>query len=158
MSTPTPNADIDHPQPPILDGWWIARAAALGGVRLPTDTLPALTILLFGRTMYLGSDVGALDLDVGVTPAAIDVLIVRGPNRWRFIPGVFQYNGKRLRLCFDLSGVGRPSGFVAPFGSRHLLVTYERAPVRDGAPLSEEGRVPGQGTEKSPSRPASRYA
>jgi uncharacterized protein (TIGR03067 family) len=111
-----------------LDGWWTARAADLGGVRLPEDALPGLTMLLFNRTMYLGSDVGTLDIDSHASPNSFDVLIVRGPNRWRFIPGIFQKSASQLRICFDLSGQRRPTTFVAPFGSRHLLLDYRRVP------------------------------
>ena len=113
---------------PSRNGWWFARAAALGGVRLPPDTLRGLTMLLFNRTLYLGADAGILDIDHREHPARIDILIVRGPNRWRFIPGIFQH-GSELRLCLDLSGATRPSAFATPFGSRLFLVTYERAPL-----------------------------
>lgn len=119
---------------PSLNGWWIARAASLGGVRLPSDVLPGLAILLFNRTLYLGSDSGIIDLDYGVRPAAMDLLITRGPNRWRFIPAVFQHHDHVLHLCLDLSGSSRPAAFESPFGSRILVVEYARAPLRDLQP------------------------
>lgn len=129
--SPTGSMQVERP---FLDGWWIARAATLGGVRLPFEALPGLAMLLFDRTLYLGSDVGTLDIDCGSTPAALDILVVRGPNRWRFIPGIFQQRGNVLQLCLDLSGAARPPAFAAPFGSRLLLVTYVRAPIKDDAP------------------------
>jgi hypothetical protein len=92
---------------PTLDGWWLARSASLGGVRLTADVLPALTMLLFDRTLYLGNDIGRLDIDRGTDP-------------------------RRLQLCVDLSGVTRPADFMAPLGSRLLSVTYDCAPVDDG--------------------------
>ena len=88
-------------------------------------------MLLFKRTLYLGSDVGTIDIDRAASPATIDVLVIRGPNRWRFIPGIFQQRGRVLRICFDLSGVARPNTFDSPYGSRLFVVTYERAPLRD---------------------------
>jgi hypothetical protein len=119
---------------PSLDGWWIARAASLGGVRLPSEALPGLAILLFNRTLYLGSDTGIIDIDYGVRPASMDLLITRGPNRWRFIPAVFQHHDQILRLCFDLSGASRPTAFESPFGSRILVIEYARAPLREVQP------------------------
>ena len=116
---------------PALDGWWLARTASLGGVRLTADVLPALTMLLFDRTLYLGNDVGRIDIDRGTDPPTLDILITRGPNRWRFIPGIFKQQGRTLQLCLDLSGVTRPANFTAPFGSRLLSVTYDCAPVGD---------------------------
>jgi uncharacterized protein (TIGR03067 family) len=111
-----------------LDGWWIAHAAMLCGVRLPPDALPGLALLLVNQTLYFGSDIGTIDVDRDLTPATIDILITRGPNRWRFIPGILQQHDKRLRLCLDLSGANRPATFRSLPGSRVLLVTYERPP------------------------------
>ena len=129
-------------RPPSLDGWWLARTATLGGIRLPADALPGLAMLLFDRTLYLGSDVGTIDVDRGVSPATIDVLITHGPNRWRFIPGIFQQRGAVLRICFDLSGATRPSAFDSPYGSRLFVVTYDRAPLRDTPKLASEVVAP----------------
>ena len=120
-----------HDPATTLNGWWIARVAWLGGVHLPSDVLPALGIVLFKRTFYLGNDIGTFDVDRTLMPATIDVLITRGPNRWRFIPGIFQQHNRVLRLCLELSGVSRPPDFRSPSGSRLLLVTYERAPARE---------------------------
>jgi uncharacterized protein (TIGR03067 family) len=150
MSASSRRSNITVWHPSSLDGWWIARAAILGGVRLPADALSGLSMLLFNRTLYLGSDVGTIDIDRGVHPAAIDVLIIRGPNRWRFIPGIFQMRGPVLRLCFDLSGDTRPARFLAASGSRCLLVTYERAPLPDLTPITAEITLPDPGKERTP--------
>lgn len=153
MPHPRSNADLTTWRPPSLDGWWITRAASLGGVRLPGEALPGLAMLLFNHTLYLGSDVGALDIDHSATPKTIDVLIIRGPNRWRFIPGIFRHQGNVLRICFDLSGSTRPADFLAPFGSRRLLVTYERAPLRDLQAATAETTAPAGGAGSPRSSP-----
>ncbi len=115
--------------PRSLNGWWIARAADLGGISLPHEALPGLSLLLFDNTLCLGDDVGTMDIDHHADPATIDVLIVRGPNRWRFVEGIFRRAGTRLTLCFDLSGGPRPAAFTSRAGSRQLLVTYDRTPL-----------------------------
>jgi hypothetical protein len=114
-----------------LNGWWIARSAALGGISLPHDALPGLSLLLLNRTLYLGDDVGAIDVDHQTDPPNIDVLIIKGPNRWRFLEGIFRRAGSTLTLCLDLSGGVRPPAFEARPGSRDLLVSYECALVTD---------------------------
>jgi uncharacterized protein (TIGR03067 family) len=111
-----------------LDGWWIADTAALGGIPLPKEALPGLSLLLCNRTLYLGDDVGTVDADHQADPPTIDVLIVKGPNRWRFIEGIYRRAGSTLTLCLDLSGTVRPTAFKARSGSRELLVSYGRAP------------------------------
>ena len=131
MSQPV-NVDLSM-RHPSLDGWWIGRAATLGGVRLPANALPGLAMLLYDPTLYFGSDVATIDVNRDLSPATIDILITRGPNRWRFIPGILHQQHARLRLCLDLAGVDRPWTFHSAPGSRVLLVTYERAPVADAA-------------------------
>lgn len=118
-----------RPTPRPLNGWWIARAADLGGISLPREVLPGISLLLFENTLCLGDDVGTMDIDYHAEPATIDVLIVRGPNRWRYVEGILRRAGTRLTLCFDLSGGSRPSAFASRAGSRQLLVTYDRTPL-----------------------------
>lgn len=93
---------------------------------------------LFNRTLYLGSDVAAIDLDFDRSPAEIDLLVVRGPNKWRFIPGVFTLREHVLRICLDLSSTARPVTLRPPPGSRHLFVTYERAPCQGTRAVSSD--------------------
>jgi len=124
-------ATRDRWQARSLNGWWIARSADLGGIPLPQEALPGLTLLLLNRTLYLGDDTGAVDVDHQSDPPTIDVLIIRGPNRWRFIEGIFRRAGSTLTLCADPSGGLRPAAFKARPGSRELLVTYDRALVTD---------------------------
>jgi uncharacterized protein (TIGR03067 family) len=119
-----------------LDGWWIAHRAVLGGVALPADIVPELSLLIFDGGFYFGKDEGTVAIDIAATPAAMDVRIVRGPNRLRFVPAVFRLTGQILCICYDLSGAERPAEFSAPLGTRRLLVTYRRMP--------ESVRVPGR--------------
>jgi len=113
----------------VLDGWWMAQEACLGGVRLVPEVLPDLTLLLFNGAYFFGEDQGTVDINHHATPATMDVLILRGPNRWRFIPAVFEHTGRVLRICYDLGGGERPPDLTAPAGTRRLSVTYHRAPV-----------------------------
>jgi uncharacterized protein (TIGR03067 family) len=111
-----------------LDGWWIAHRAILGGVALPADIVPELSLLIFNGGFYFGKDEGTVAIDLAASPAAMDVRIVRGPNRLRFVPAVFRLTGHTLCICYDLSGIERPAEFSAPLGTRRRLVTYERMP------------------------------
>ena len=118
-----------------LNGWWEADTATLGGLRLPGEALPGLALWLFDQTICLGRDVGTLELHHDRGGTAIDILVTRGPNRWRFIPGLLQQRPPRLRLCLDLSGRQRPLTFDSLPGSRVLLVEYLRAPQPGVSPL-----------------------
>jgi uncharacterized protein (TIGR03067 family) len=133
-----------------LDGWWLACSAVLGGVTLPPDALPGLAMVLSNRTLFLGSDIATIDIDRQVAPHSIDVLVVRGPNRWRFVPGIFRHVGSVLHMCLDLAGERRPSAFSAAFGSRHLVVEYRRAPLHESGPVAAEPvRSPGAAARRT---------
>ena len=127
-----------------LDGWWVAHRAILGGVALPSDIVPELSLLIFNGGFFFGRDEGRVEMNVEATPAEMDVRIVRGPNRLRLMPAVFTLSGHTLRICYDLAGIERPTEFSAPLGTRRLLVTYQRmldedAP-RQTTPLKERPR------------------
>jgi uncharacterized protein (TIGR03067 family) len=109
-----------------LDGWWIARHAILGGIALPAELVPELSLLIFNGGFFFGKDEGLLTVDAAAEPAAMDIRIIRGPNRLRFVPAVFALTGDTLRVCYDLAGRERPTDFSAPCGTRRLLVTYQR--------------------------------
>jgi uncharacterized protein (TIGR03067 family) len=96
-------------------------------VQLPHDALKELTLTLHDGRFGLGVDEGRIALDWEASPASMDVLIVRGPNRGRFVPAIFEQTDARLRICFDLSGRQRPEAFEAPPGTRRFLATYQRS-------------------------------
>jgi uncharacterized protein (TIGR03067 family) len=116
-----------HNRVSLLDGTWLVTAGQLGGVRLPDNAFGELTLTLRNGRFELGQDCGRVGLDCGVTPAALDVLIIDGPNRGRFVPAIVERAGGMLRVCYDLGGTQRPTTFRAPAGTRYFLATYRRA-------------------------------
>jgi uncharacterized protein (TIGR03067 family) len=112
---------------PSLDGCWVVIAGLLAGVPLPDVALGDLTLTVSDGSFALGVDEGRIALDWDTEPAAMDVLVMRGPNRGRFVPAIFEQRGVTLQICFDLSGQQRPAAFRAPAGSRLFLATYRRS-------------------------------
>jgi uncharacterized protein (TIGR03067 family) len=111
----------------LLDGTWLVMAGKLGGVRLPDNAFDDLTLTLRNGRFELGQDRGRIGLDCRVAPAALDVLIIDGPNRGRFVPAIVERAGPVLHVCYDLGGTQRPAAFQAPAGTRYFLTTYRRA-------------------------------
>lgn len=111
----------------LLDGTWLVMAGQLGGVRLPDNAFDDLTLTLRNGRFELGQDCGRIGLDCRVAPAALDVLIIDGPNRGRFVPAIVERAGTVLRVCYDLGGTERPAAFRAPAGTRYFLAIYRRA-------------------------------
>jgi uncharacterized protein (TIGR03067 family) len=109
-----------------LDGWWVATAAELGGVRLPDEALSELPLRLQKGTFRFGTDEGRIVINRHASPGTLDIIPTRGPNRGRVVPAIIQITGSSLRLCCDLAGISRPPAFEAPPGTRYFLATYRR--------------------------------
>jgi uncharacterized protein (TIGR03067 family) len=108
----------------MLEGTWIAISAELGGKTMPPAVLSTIPLVLSGGNYTLGNDRGTYRVDERVTPAAIDIAGVDGPNSGRQIPAIFELVDGTLRICYDLSCSARPAGFHSPAGSKLFLVTY----------------------------------
>jgi uncharacterized protein (TIGR03067 family) len=108
----------------MLEGTWIAISAELGGASMPPAVLSTIRLVLSAGSYTLGNDRGTYRVDERVTPAAIDIAGVDGPNSGRQIPAIFELAGGVLRICHDLSCTARPTHFHSPPGSKLFLVTY----------------------------------
>ena len=42
------------------------------------------------------------------------------------LPGIYEFDGETLRLCWDVEGKNRPSNFVTKVGSEHVSVSLKR--------------------------------
>ncbi len=114
---------------PDLDGWWVATAGKLGGVRLPQEALIDLTLRLRNGTFRFGTDEGRTVINRHVHPKTLDIIPTRGPHRGRVVPAIIDVTDSSLRICCDLSGTCRPDGFRAPPGTRRFLARYRRVPI-----------------------------
>lgn len=117
----------------MLDGSWKPTDAVMGGQPFPPPIVAAMSLTVSGGgTAYrvqVGPqlDVGTIRLDEGASPAAMDITGVEGPNAGRTIPAIYELQGDTLRICYDLSGQGRPTAFASAAGTMHFLVNYARA-------------------------------
>lgn len=113
-----------------LQGTWKPVQAELGGVMLPEAGLAPLRLLLGkGITVLTGAespDRGTVTVDPSKKPAAMDVLGTEGPNKGRTFPAIYELEGDRLRICYDLSGKQCPEEFRTAKGTRLYLVSDER--------------------------------
>jgi len=60
-----------------------------------------------------------------VSPLALLITGVEGPNAGRTIPSIFQLVGDRLRICYGLDGT-MPTSFTTTPGAPRYLATYKR--------------------------------
>jgi len=71
-------------------------------------------------------DEGKIKSDAAKKPKTMDIMGTKGPNMGKTFLTIYELNGDTLRLCYDLSGKGRPTEFKTTPGSQLFLVTYKR--------------------------------
>jgi len=117
-------------RPDDLSGTWIPAAAELAGVKYPDDVRKTITLVVKDDkyTVTVGTlvDQGTMKLNADATPKEMDVTGTDGPNKGRTILAIYEHTGDTLRICYELSGSGRPKQFKTDPGSTLFLVTYER--------------------------------
>jgi uncharacterized protein (TIGR03067 family) len=59
-------------------------------------------------------------------PKELDIVGTDGPNKGKTILAIYEQDGDTLRICYDLSGKGRPTEFKTKEGTQSFLVTYVR--------------------------------
>ena len=57
----------------------------------------------------------------------MDIVGTDGPNKGKTILGIYELKEDTLRICYDLTGKGRPTEFVTKKDAPLFLVVYKRA-------------------------------
>ena len=57
----------------------------------------------------------------------MDITGTDGPNKGKTLLAIYEQEGDTLRVCYDLSGQGRPTELRTNEGTPLFLVTYQRA-------------------------------
>jgi uncharacterized protein (TIGR03067 family) len=113
-----------------LEGTWLPSAAELAGKKFPDEVCKTIKLVVKGDqyTVTAGTklDRGTCKLDKSVKPKALDITGTDGPNKGKTILAIYEQDGDTLRVCYDLSGKGRPAEFRTKEGTQLFLVTYKR--------------------------------
>src|SRR5262249_55380185 len=113
-----------------IEGTWVPSAAELGGKTFLDEVRKTIRLVVEGDryTVTVGTepDRGTCKLDPSAKPKALDITGTDGPNKGRTILAIYERDGDTLRICYDLSGKGRPREFKTEAGTRLFLVTYKR--------------------------------
>jgi uncharacterized protein (TIGR03067 family) len=64
--------------------------------------------------------------DKTVTPHTIDTTPSAGKGKGKTALGIYEIKGDTMRLCLAAAGKERPTAYVAPEGSGHILETWKR--------------------------------
>ncbi len=113
-----------------IQGTWRAATAELGGKPFPDEVRKSITLTLkddkYTVTVGKNPDHGTVKLDPSAKPKAMDITGTEGPNKGKKIPAIYELDGDTLKVCYDLSGKGRPTAFKTAEGTQLFLVTYKR--------------------------------
>jgi uncharacterized protein (TIGR03067 family) len=113
-----------------IQGTWLPSTAELGGQKFPDEVRKTIKLVVQGDryTVTVGKvvDQGTIRLHPAAKPKAMDITGTDGPNKGKTIRAIFERDGDTLRVCYDLSGEGRPTAFKTQEGTQLFLVTYQR--------------------------------
>ncbi len=114
-----------------LQGTWSPIEAELGGQAMPAAVLKSISLKLENgkyEVAIAGSmDRGTYTVDSAAEPKGMTITGTEGPNNGKTFPAIFEIKGDTLRICYDLSGMKRPTEFKSVPGTRLYLVTYSRS-------------------------------
>jgi len=123
-------ADDDKDEWKKLNGTWIAAEGEAGGQPLPADNIPKLTLIMKDGTYEVKTadvnDKGKLKVDPKQKPKHVDIEGVDGPNAGKVFKAIYEIDGDKLKVCYDLGGGDRPKAFKTSAGSSEFLLVFKR--------------------------------
>lgn len=119
-----------------VEGSWVPVAAAVSGQPLDVDELRVARFVLdrggyeiIDRANHV-VDSGDYRVDATVSPWSMDIIGVSGPNAGRTMLAIFELQGDRLTVCYDLEAASRPQDMQPLEDQLLLVITYQRAARR----------------------------
>lgn len=120
-----PGGDTDDGK--AIQGTWLSDSAVMAGKEFPEAVVKSLRLVLAdGKYTVNKVDEGTVKLDPTKKPKAMDIVCSKGPNKGKTILAIYEMKGDTLRVCYDLSGKGRPEEFKSKPDTQLFLVNYRR--------------------------------
>jgi len=112
-----------------LIGTWQLTRGVVGGNALPAEAVKSIRLeLTDGRYRLTGAespDEGTWTLHPDEKPLGMDVKGTNGPNKGKTFLSIFELDGDRMKICYDLSGRTRPTRFESKEKTLLFLAEYE---------------------------------
>jgi uncharacterized protein (TIGR03067 family) len=113
-----------------LQGEWIPVKAELAGQAMPEAVLKTISLKLIKNeyeVLVAGKpDKGTWTIDPTAKPKSMKIIGVKGPNKGKTFPAIYELAADTLRVCYDLSGAKSPTEFKTKADTKLYLVTYKR--------------------------------
>ncbi len=113
-----------------LDGTWVPTEMELGGQKLPEAVVQSIKLVISGDhyavTTNEGKDEGTSRLHPDKSPKAMDITGTEGPNKGKTFLAIYELDGDKLKVCYDLSGKERPKEFKTQPNTQQFLAVYKK--------------------------------
>jgi len=113
-----------------LLGAWQLTKGVVGGNPFPEELVKKLQLeLTEGKYKLLGAespDEGTWKLHVDKKPFGLDIKGGEGPNKGKTFLCIFELDGDKLKVCYDLTGKSRPEKFESKPKTLLFLAEYKR--------------------------------
>ena len=113
-----------------LHGAWLFTSIEVEGSVYPEGVMNTSSLSIDGNIFKMtsaeASYVGLFIIDVETVPKTIDIHFTEGPEAGNNSLGIFEFDGRELKICVGLNGAQRPTAFETTPGSGHALETFRR--------------------------------
>lgn len=110
----------------MMEGTWVLVEAEIGGQKLPDESIKGTRLILTEGRYEYQNDRGEYKLYPAAEIKAMDIVGREGPNKGKIFLAIYELEGDKLKICYDLTGKTRPTKFKTEAGTRQFLATYQR--------------------------------
>jgi uncharacterized protein (TIGR03067 family) len=98
-----------------FQGNWAVESVIVEGKELPAEVVMGFKMAFKddGYTVLIGQDKteGVFRVDASKKPKTIDIIPDNGPDRGLKQPGIYEFDGDKLKICAAQPGKERPTNF-----------------------------------------------
>jgi uncharacterized protein (TIGR03067 family) len=127
----------DKPDPAKADKekmqgtWTMTESLRDGEEAIPEEDRKELRLTIKDnkRTIKVRDEVvseATYTLDATTKPKGITIKVDTGPLKDKELPGIYELDGDKLKICLNLTGKDRPKEFKSENGSGTLLQVFQR--------------------------------
>jgi uncharacterized protein (TIGR03067 family) len=115
-----------------IEGTWKGLALEIDGGKFSDDDVRNITFVIGADGSWNvtvdGNEItqGASTLDPTKSPNTIDFTPTVGEDKGKPSQGVYSVDRNTLKFCVAPAGLDRPREFSSAFGSRYILISFER--------------------------------
>jgi len=114
-----------------FQGVWVVESVLAEGKEIPGDIIKTfkMTFKDDNYTVAIGQEKteGTFRVDPTKEPKTIDIMPDNGPDRGRIQPGIYVFDGDKLRICAAQPGKERPQNFETKDKTGYSVMILKKA-------------------------------